>query len=221
MPAQYNLGFMYANGQGVPEDYVEAVKWYRKAADQGDASAQYNLGRMVASGQGVRQDYVEAVKWYRKAADQGDASACFNLGLMYSNGQGTAGLRRGGEVVSKGGGSGGCARPVQSGPNVRIGTKRAAGPRRGGELVPEGGGSGDASAQFNLGLMYGMGQGVPKDYVLSHMWFTLTPSRFSASEQERRDMAGSNRDIAASKMTPAQVAEAEKLAREWKPKRRR
>ena len=44
--AQYNLGVMYDNGDGVPQDYKEAVKWYRLAAEQGDASAQYNLGLM-------------------------------------------------------------------------------------------------------------------------------------------------------------------------------
>ena len=45
------------NGQGVPQDYAEAVTWYRKAAEQGDADAQYNLGVMYAKGQGVPQDY--------------------------------------------------------------------------------------------------------------------------------------------------------------------
>ena len=48
--AQYNLGYMYANGQGVPKDAAEAYKWYRKAADQGSAPAQYNLGYMYANG---------------------------------------------------------------------------------------------------------------------------------------------------------------------------
>ena len=61
--AQTNLGFMYDNGQGVPQDYAEAVKWYRKAAEQGRADAQFNLGIMSARGQGVPQDYTEAVKW--------------------------------------------------------------------------------------------------------------------------------------------------------------
>ena len=50
--AQFNLGFMYANGRGVPKNYVEALKWYRPAADQGFASAQHNLGIMYANGQG-------------------------------------------------------------------------------------------------------------------------------------------------------------------------
>ncbi|HFC6390643.1 TPA: tetratricopeptide repeat protein, partial [Neisseria lactamica] len=76
--AQFNLGVMYENGQGVRQDYVQAVQWYRKASEQGDAQAQFNLGVMYAEGQGVRQDYVEAVKWFRQAADQGLAQAQYN-----------------------------------------------------------------------------------------------------------------------------------------------
>ena len=86
--AQFNLGVMYAEGYGVPQDYVEAGTWYRLAADQGDADAQFNLGVMYAEGYGVPQDYVEAGTWYRLAADQGDAKAQFNLGVMYAEGYG-------------------------------------------------------------------------------------------------------------------------------------
>jgi uncharacterized protein len=49
----FDLGAMYANGQGVPQDYAEAVSWFRKAADQGVAAGQYNLGVMYRDGQGV------------------------------------------------------------------------------------------------------------------------------------------------------------------------
>ena len=86
--AQFNLGAMYHKGEGVPEDNVEAVKWYRKAAKQGHAEAQYNLGLMYRKGEGVPQDDVEAVKWYQKAVEQGHASAQNNLGLMYAKGEG-------------------------------------------------------------------------------------------------------------------------------------
>ena len=71
---------MYAKGQGVQQDYQQAVQWYRKAAEQGNADAQNNLGLMYANGQGVKQDYQQAVQWFRKAAEQGDASAQINLG---------------------------------------------------------------------------------------------------------------------------------------------
>ena len=64
--ATAQLGLMYDKGEGVPQDDDEAVKWYRKAADQGDASAQNNLGLMYEFGRGVRRNYTEAVRWYRK-----------------------------------------------------------------------------------------------------------------------------------------------------------
>lgn len=69
--AQYNLGVMYANGQGVPQDDKEAVKWYTRAAEQGYADAQYNLGVMYGRGDGVPEDYVQAYKWFNLAAAQG------------------------------------------------------------------------------------------------------------------------------------------------------
>ena len=78
--AQYNLGLMYATGEGVPQDYQEALKWYRLAAEQEDAQAQYTLGFMYATGRGVLKDDAEALKWYRLAAEQGYASAQVTLG---------------------------------------------------------------------------------------------------------------------------------------------
>ena len=132
----------------MPQDDAQAVKWYRLAADQGDASAQFNLGLVYRTGQGVPQDDAQAVKWYRLAADQGDASA-----------------------------------------------------------------------QFNLGNTYDIGRGVPQDYVQAHKWFNLSASRaLVTDEKDVRDSAVKNRDILAAKMTPAQIAEAQKLASAWKPK---
>ncbi len=81
--AQFLIAGMYERGQGVPQDYAEAVKWLRKAAEQGHAKAQFNLGLMYRKGQGVPQDYAKALQWFRKAAEQGVAKAQFNLGLMY------------------------------------------------------------------------------------------------------------------------------------------
>jgi TPR repeat protein len=86
--AQGFLGFMYANGDGVPQNYAEAVKWYRKAADQGNADAQTRLGLMYQNGQGVPQDYASTIKWLRKAADQGYGVALLFLGQMYMTAMG-------------------------------------------------------------------------------------------------------------------------------------
>ena len=80
--SQNQLGFMYANGRGVPKDEAEAVKWYRKAADQGYDLAQSNLGIMYANGQGVPKDDAEAYKWYVLAGAQGNEQAKKNISII-------------------------------------------------------------------------------------------------------------------------------------------
>ncbi len=69
--------------------------------------------------------------------------------------------------------------------------------------------------QHNLGVMYQNGQGVTQDYVQAHMWYNLAASRMPAGDE--RDGAVKNRDLVEKRMAPAQVAEAQKLARKWKP----
>ena len=92
--AQADLGFRYSQGCGVREDDVEAVRWYRLAADQGHAGAMNSLGYLYgapdvfAGGERVPQDYAEAVRWYRLAAEQGGADGMFSLGVMYLDGTG-------------------------------------------------------------------------------------------------------------------------------------
>ena len=85
---------MYENGRGVTQDYAEAVRWYRLAAEQDYARGQTNLGFMYDNGHGVTQDYAEAVRWFRLAAEQDNATAQGNLGFMYfSRPRRHAGLR--------------------------------------------------------------------------------------------------------------------------------
>lgn len=76
--AQFILGTMYANGEGVLEDDREAVAWYRKAAEQGHASAQSNLGKMYAKGEGVTRNLVKAYAWFNLSAAQGNETAKSN-----------------------------------------------------------------------------------------------------------------------------------------------
>jgi TPR repeat protein len=73
------------------------------------------------------------------------------------------------------------------------------------------------NAQFNLGVMYENGEGVPQDYVKAHMWLNLAASR--AEDQAIRDIAFKGRDLIAARMTPDQIAEAQRMASEWAPKR--
>ena len=84
----FDLAYSYANGINKPKDEIQAVMYYRKAAEQGHTASQCNLGWMYAKGKGVLKDDTQAVFWYRKAALQGNAAAQFNLGWMYENGNG-------------------------------------------------------------------------------------------------------------------------------------
>jgi TPR repeat protein len=163
-------------------DYATALKIYRPLAEQGNASAQTALGVIYEHGQGVPQDFVQAVIWYNEAAYQGDPDAQSNLGAMYANGWG-----------------------VPQDYAQAVVWYRQAGERW------------NAGAQRNLGLMYEHGQGVPQDYVSAHMWLNLAAAS-RATDPAIRDQAAKERDELAAKMTPAQIVEAQRLAREWKPR---
>ena len=250
--AEFQLGVMYFLGVGVPQDVVEAVKWYqkaaeqghvvaqvmvalqhetmrdhaeaakwyRKAADQGNADAQYSLGVLYDRGQGVPQDDAEAVRLYHLAAEQGLADAQLNLGVMYSLGQGAAQddaealkwFRKAGEQGHAE------AQNVlgwiyRKGKGVPYEYAEAAKWYR---LAAD---QGHAEAQFNLGVMYHMGHGVPKDSVEAYKWYELGASHYPPGDA--RDMAAKLRDSIALAMTADQIAEAQRLAREWTPSKAR
>ena len=176
---QYRMGWRYECGIDVPRDYAEAVKWYRRAAEQGSVSALLTLADLYYEGSGVRQDYSEAEKWYRRSAEQGSAIGQHNLGLLYYQGRGV---------------------PQDYAEAVKWYRKAAE--------------QGDNLAQTKLGIAYYEGRGVPQDYVQAHMWANLAAADSTGEEQKSYAML---RDEIAAKMTPEQLAEAQRLAREWKP----
>jgi len=81
--AQYNLGVMYENGEGVSENDAETIKWFRLAAGKGNASAQLNLGFMYFDGDGVPQNNVRAYVWWSVAAVQGHENAKYNRDIVF------------------------------------------------------------------------------------------------------------------------------------------
>ena len=86
--AEYNVGYMYAHGKGLPESDVNAELWFRRAAEQGLAVAQHTMGIFYAEGRGgVEQSFVKATNWHRKAAEQGLAAAQSHLGYLYAVGK--------------------------------------------------------------------------------------------------------------------------------------
>ncbi|MHC8510323.1 MAG: tetratricopeptide repeat protein [Rhodospirillales bacterium] len=80
--AQFNLGLVYAKGEGVTQNRAKAFKWYRAAAEQGYAGAQFGLGLAYVLGDGVTQNSAEAAKWFRAAAEQGHTEAQDALKLL-------------------------------------------------------------------------------------------------------------------------------------------
>jgi uncharacterized protein len=164
-------------------------------------------------------DYATALQLSRPLADQGDARAQSILGLIYYGGRGVSrndneAVRRFRHAADLGNATGNLYLGVMfaDGRGVPQDYAEAA---RWYRLAAD---LGDAQAQYNLGLAYAKGEGVSPDNVSAHMWFNLAAARFPASDLRSRDAAVRNRDLVAGNMTPEQLAEAQKLARDWKPK---
>lgn len=208
--AQYILGHMHRDGEGVRQDGAEAARWYRLAAEQGYADAQYSLAQIYHEGHVIGQDFPEAAKWYRFAAELGNAEAQGNLGALFAFGQGvpqdydqamkwyrksadqnTAGAQHSvGFMYHQGFGV------LQDYDEAMKWYLKAA----------EGG---HAEAQFNIGLMYLDGHGQQQDMVLSSMWFNVAVA-FNHPGAARECLDSISRE-----MTSDQIAEAQRLAAEW------
>ena len=197
-------------------DYAQAAHWFRRAAEQGHTVSQYFLGVMYESGRGVPLDEKESVRWFRKAADQGEAGAQFKMGVKYATGSGVPLDKQ--EAVR-------WLRLAadQDDPDAQLflatvfpETQPTAAELAVQRLnrLREAANRGIASAQGSLGELYRDGMGVPQDYVLAHLWFNLAASQSTGEEYEKYS---AQRDEMASQMTPRQFAEAQRLAREWKP----
>ena len=86
--AEYTLAQMYAHGDGVPSNEVEARTWLARAAEHGNVEAQFEMGMAMRDGRGVVQDYEAAFKWLQLAAENGNARAQLQFGYMYRQGTG-------------------------------------------------------------------------------------------------------------------------------------
>ena len=217
MLAQYHVGSNYWFGKDVAIDYAEAARWFRKAADQGHSISQYFLGVMYESGRGVSLDQVESVRWFRKAADQGEPGAQFKLGIKYSMGSGVPLDKKEAvrwlRLAAEQDDTDAQLFLAWAYPDSQPTASELAAQRV--SRLREAADRGLASAQASLGELYRDGQGVPQDYVLAHLWFNLAASQSTGEDHEKFSAA---RDDIAAKMTPGQFADAQRLAREWKPK---
>ncbi|MDK3155054.1 tetratricopeptide repeat protein [Kamptonema cortianum] len=87
---QANIGTLYCNALNNTQKFAEAMKWFKKAAAQGDAEAQYSIGMLYDYGLGVPQDFTQAMRWYLQAASQNHAGAQYSIGMLYDNTKGSA-----------------------------------------------------------------------------------------------------------------------------------
>jgi hypothetical protein len=192
---------------------ADELKALQQKAEQGDATAQCNLGFLYRIGRGVPQDDALSVAWTRKAAEQGLPEAQYTLGEAYNFGRGVpqdyaqaiAWFRK-------------AAEQGYAVAQLTLGMRYV-----GGLIVPKdyaqgvawfrkAAEQGYAVAQFNLGMAYASGLGVPQDDVEAHKWLDLaTAASMGVSEKKYADA----RDSLAKRMTPEQLAEAQKRASEW------
>ena len=188
--------------------------------------AGFTLGLTAPAGAGFdegmaalkRGDFATALREFRPLAEQGRARAQYNLGSMYHVGQGvTQDYAEAVRWYQK------AAEQGYAGAQYNLGfmydeglgvTQDYAEALHWYRKAAE---KGDGHAQNSLGVMYDNGKGVPLDYAQAHMWYNLAASRLRPGEL--RYEAAKNRDDVAKRMTPAQISEAQKLAREWRPKK--
>ena len=181
---QFDTGMQFLNGQGVKQDYEEAARRFRLAAEKGFAPAQLQLGLLYDLGRGVPQDYKEAAHWCRLAAEQGDAWAQLFLGLLYVNGQGVpkdykeaAHWSRLAAEQGDAMGQNNLGSLYENGQGVPKDYKEAA---RWYRLAAE---QGAARAQLNLGRLYGLGRGVLKNDKEAAHWYRLAAEQGNVDAQ--------------------------------------
>jgi hypothetical protein len=162
---------MYADGEGVTKDAAEAVKWYRKAAEQGDAGAQVFLASRYRYGDGVAKDSAEAAKWYRKAAEQGLDWAQLNLARMYYTGEGVAkDSAEAAKWYMKAAEQGDVESQRVLGQMYDSGEGVTKDPAEAVKWYAEAGEQGDFDAQFSLYVRFMSGDGVRKDPTEAIKW---------------------------------------------------
>jgi TPR repeat protein len=192
------------------QDKAEVANLHRHA-DQGNADAQFFLGLIYETGDGAPLDYGKAAKWYCLAADQGHAHAQSSLGSMYLHGRG---MRQDHGEAAKwyrlAAEQGNAVAQFNLGAMNHKGRgmpQHYAEAMRWYRLAAH---QGNALAQLAFGLMYANGRGVPQDYIEACKWFNLSAAQ--GNQDAVKSLA-----ISTNRMTSAQIAEAQKLAREWKP----
>ena len=176
--------------------------------DFGRASDAYDIG-----------DYATAYTHYKALAEQGNAIAQFNLAIMYKKGRGVPkDYTKAVEWFRKAADQGDALAKYQLGKMYLSGHGVRQNDAEAFKWIQGSAELGYSKAQYHTGVMYKLGQGVPENKVLAYMWFSVAVSRSYYPENRKATIA---RRTVADKMTPAEIAEAQRLAQEWAPKKER
>lgn len=206
------LAFAYGLGDLVEREPQRAAAHFRRSAELGDAEAQFNLGAMLEAGDGAAVDLKSAVAWYRRAAEQGHLSALVNLGLLYDDGRGVEQDRSEAARLFRL-----AAERGHAAAQFNLGAMYDSGDGVGQDVLEAvrwyglAAEQGDAGAQLNLAAKFAAGEGVPVDYVLAYKWVNLAST---AGDPEIAARAFENRTLLSKHMTPEQIAEGQRLARD-------
>lgn len=167
-----------------------------------------------------RGDYATAFRLMKPLAEKGNAKAQHNLGVMYDYGRGIPqDYTKASKWYRRAADQGVPEAQHNLGLMYYQGQSLQQNYTEAAKWYRRAADQGLADSQVNLGLMYYQGQGVPQNNVLAHMWLDIAASQYPASVRKKLKDVFQYEEIVAAKMTPAQIAEAQRLAREWKPKK--
>ena len=212
-PATAGLHVLAARPQ-VEADVESAFAAARARAAAGDAMAQFSLGALLYYG---GSDLAQAVDWLRKAAAQGHADAEFHVGQLHDFGFGVQ--QSDGEALGwyrKAAEHGSAAAQRTVGDFYRKGRSVTADPAEAARWYRLAADGDDVRAQYELGQLYFNGTGVARDYASAYLWFSVAASQTPLIDN--RKALVELRNIAAARMTPEQVAAAERIATAWTPR---
>jgi TonB family protein len=170
--AQTYLGWMLANGSGVPKDEAEAASWYRRAAEQGNAEAQCNLASVLCEGRGVPKDDAQALSWFLKSGEQGHAFAQYSVGCFLCDGRGAEKNEAEGVAwFRKAAKQGHTSAQFNLGWMLARGRGVAKDEIQAATWFRKAAEQGHAAAQFSLAWMLANGRAVPRDERQAERWF--------------------------------------------------
>lgn len=182
--AECTIGVWYKRGQGVPQDYAEAARWFNRAAQHGQGDAQLCLGQLYQKGQGVKMDRTQAAKWFLKSASQGNGEAQFYIGRKYEDGDGVPkNSTNAVKWYTQAAGKGVPLAQLWLGSLYYYGNGIAPNHSQSFYWAQKAAAKGLAEAQTLLGLMYREGDGVGKDDAEACKWLTKAAGQGIADAQ--------------------------------------